>query len=85
MSTKVTFGLGLALLVAGPTAQAYVGPGLGAGTIGVVLGILGAIFVALFGILYYPVKRRLKKRKQPEGSGDDSDTQRQKPQQEGGA
>lgn len=42
-------------------AMAYVGPGLGAGTVGVVLGILGSIFIALFALLWYPFKRLLKK------------------------
>lgn len=44
-------------------AEAYVGPGLGAGTIGVILGFLASIFLALFAILWYPIKRFLKKRK----------------------
>lgn len=45
-------------------AQAYIGPGLGAGTVGVVLGILGSIFLTLLAIIYYPIKRMLKKRKE---------------------
>lgn len=44
-------------------ALAYVGPGLGAGTVGVVLGILGAILLGLFAVLYYPIKRVLKRKK----------------------
>ena len=44
-------------------AQAYIGPGLGAGTVGVVLGILGSIFLTLLAVIYYPIKRLLKKRK----------------------
>lgn len=42
-------------------AHAYVGPGLGAGAIGVVLGLIGSIFIALFAILWYPLKRLLQK------------------------
>lgn len=41
--------------------MAYVGPGLGAGTITVLLGILGSIFVAIFAFLWYPFKRLIKK------------------------
>jgi len=41
-------------------AQAYIGPGLGAGTVAVVLGILGSIFLALLAIIYYPIKRMFK-------------------------
>lgn len=44
-------------------AQAYIGPGLGAGTVGVVLGILGSVFLTVLAIIYYPIKRMLKKRK----------------------
>ena len=44
-------------------AEAYIGPGMGAGSIGVVLGVLLAIGLALFAILWYPLKRMLKKKK----------------------
>ena len=44
-------------------AHAYIGPGAGAGTIAVVLGILASIVMAFFAILWYPIKRFVKKRK----------------------
>jgi hypothetical protein len=44
-------------------AQAYVGPGVGAGTIAIVLGILTSIFLAFVGIVWYPIKRLIKRRK----------------------
>ena len=44
-------------------AHAYIGPGMGLGVIGVVLGILLAIVLAFFSILWYPVKRLLAKRR----------------------
>ncbi len=40
-------------------AFAYVGPGLGAGTLGVVFGLLGSIFLALFAFIWYPIKRMI--------------------------
>lgn len=43
--------------------QAYIGPGLGAGTVGVVLGVIASIFLTLLAIIYYPIKRLLKKRR----------------------
>ena len=52
----------LALLVPS-VSQAYLGPGVGVGTIGVVLGVLIAIFLAIVGIFWYPLKRLLKKHK----------------------
>ena len=45
-------------------ANAYIGPGLGAGTIGVILGIVGSLFIALFAIIWYPLKRLFKKKKE---------------------
>ena len=44
-------------------AYAYIGPGIGGGLIAAVLGVVGAVLLALFGILYYPIKRMLKNRK----------------------
>ena len=44
-------------------AYAYIGPGMGGGVIAAVLGVIGAVLLALFGILYYPIKRMLKNRK----------------------
>ncbi len=44
-------------------AQAYIGPGMGAGAIAVTLGVIGSIFLAIFAVLYYPIKRMLKKNK----------------------
>ena len=55
---RVVFWLALALLPV--AAQAYVGPGAGAGAIAVVLGILSAIFFAFVGIVWYPIKRLLR-------------------------
>jgi hypothetical protein len=44
-------------------AQAYIGPGVGAGAVAAVLGVLGSIFLAIVAVLYYPIKRMLKGRK----------------------
>lgn len=45
-------------------SYAYIGPGMGGGVIAITLGFIAAIFLALFGILYYPIKRALKIRKE---------------------
>ena len=42
---------------------AYVGPGIGAGTLAIVLGFIASIFLAIFAVLWYPLKRLLRKRK----------------------
>jgi len=52
----------LAILLASP-AHAYIGPGVGAGTIAVVLGVIASIFLAFVAILWYPLKRLVKRRK----------------------
>lgn len=48
------------VLAGSDAAYAYVGPGLGAGLIATIFGILGAIFLALMSIVWYPVKRLLR-------------------------
>ena len=42
---------------------AYLGPGVGGGVIAATIGFIVAIFAALFGLIWFPVKRLLKKRK----------------------
>ena len=42
------------------TAHAYIGPGIGSGVIGVVLGILTALFLAMTALIWYPLKRLYK-------------------------
>ena len=42
---------------------AYIGPGMGGGVIAAIFGIIAAFFLGLWGILYYPIKRALKKQK----------------------
>ncbi|MFP4000234.1 MAG: hypothetical protein ACLFNW_12865 [Desulfobacterales bacterium] len=40
-------------------AHAYVGPGLGAGTLAVIAGIFVSVFLAVFAVVWYPLKRIL--------------------------
>ena len=46
------------------TSFAYLGPGVGGGVIVATIGIIVAIFAALFGLIWFPIKRLLKKRKE---------------------
>ncbi len=41
-------------------AHAYVGPGLGLGALGVVLGLLLSVALAVLGVFWYPLKRLLR-------------------------
>jgi Na+-driven multidrug efflux pump len=49
--------LAILLMVLPEAAMAYTGPGLGLGAIGAALGIVGAVFLGLLSIIWYPVKR----------------------------
>jgi hypothetical protein len=49
----------MCLVAIAEPAAAYIGPGVGAGLIATVLGILTAICLALFAVIWYPIKRLL--------------------------
>ena len=56
-------------------SYAYLGPGMGGGLIVAIIGFFVAILLGLWGVLYYPIKRALKERKDnkialKESSGD---------------
>ncbi len=53
----------LSLFLASLPAYAYVGPGMGGGVIAAIIGFFAAILLGLWGVLYYPIKRALKNRK----------------------
>jgi hypothetical protein len=42
-------------------AFAYTGPGLGLGAIGVALGLVGSLILAIASVLWYPVKRLVRR------------------------
>lgn len=44
-------------------SHGYIGPGMGGGAIAAIIGFFAAILLGLWGILYYPIKRALKNRK----------------------
>jgi len=44
-------------------SYAYIGPGMSGGAIVAIIGFFAAILLGLWGILYYPIKRALKNRK----------------------
>jgi hypothetical protein len=70
-------GIGLALIA--PAAEAYVGPGLGVGVVGTLLGAVAVVFLALAGLVWYPVKRLLGRRKPPEAVSDDGPPRPEEP------
>ena len=46
------------------SSHAYLGPGVAGGVIAATLGVIIAIAAAVFGLIWFPVKRLLKKRKE---------------------
>lgn len=54
--------LALVALVAAP-AHAYAGPGAGLSMIGSLVALVGAVLAGIFGFVWFPIKRLLKKRK----------------------
>ena len=59
------------LLVPSP-AFAYIGPGVAAGAIASVFGVLGSIVLGIFAVIYYPIKRVLKRRKKAKRIGEEA-------------
>lgn len=60
--------------LSGP-ALAYVGPGAGLGAIGAALGLLAAVVMAVGVILFWPIRRllrRIKRKQSVEAGGADS-------------
>jgi len=60
---KIVFFCSL-LIITSP-ASAYIGPGGGISAIGTIIAAIAAVFVVLFGFIWYPVKRLLKKMRPP--------------------
>ena len=69
MNKSVLF---LSLFLISLPSYAYIGPGMGGGVIAAIVGFFAAILLGLWGILYYPIKRALKKRKDKKMSLKDS-------------
>ena len=53
----------LLLTLSASPAAAYIGPGAGISVLGSLLGILATIFVAIGVILFWPIKKLMKRRK----------------------
>jgi len=69
MNKSVLF---LSLFLISLPSYAYIGPGMGGGVIAAIVGFFAAILLGLWGILYYPIKRALKNRKDKKMSLKDS-------------
>tara|TARA_B100000427_G_C15134291_1_gene431600 strand:+ start:115 stop:336 length:222 start_codon:yes stop_codon:yes gene_type:complete len=61
----------LFLLLIPLPSYAYIGPGMSGGAIVAIVGFFAAILLGLFGILYYPIKRAFKNRKDKKMSSEE--------------
>ena len=67
--------LTISLFLISMPSYAYIGPGMGGGVIAAIVGFFAAILLGLWGILYYPIKRALKNRKDKKMLSKESDNQ----------
>ena len=58
-----SFWLAALCLLAPSVAHAYVGPGAGISAVGSLLALVAAVIVAIFGFLWFPIKRLMRKKK----------------------
>lgn len=58
----------LFLVLMPSTAEAYIGPGLGLGTIGIIIGVLVSSLLILISIVWLPLKRLIKWLRRPKDS-----------------
>jgi len=72
MSQNITLKLPalLLLVLLSSSAFAYVGPGAGISVLGSLLSILATIVVAIGAIIFWPVRKYMKRRKARLGSED---------------
>jgi len=53
----------IVLALVATSADAYMGPGAGLGMLGSVVAVIGAILIAVFGLLVLPIRMIMKKRR----------------------
>ena len=63
--------VGLVAMCLSASAMAYIGPGSGLGALGVLVGVIGAVILAIISFFWYPLKRLLGAKKQAEESSEE--------------
>jgi len=61
----------VAMLACSEPALAYVGPGAGLTVIGSLIALVTAVVAGIFGFVWYPLKRLLKRGKKPTPGADE--------------
>jgi hypothetical protein len=49
-------------------AEAYVGPGSGLAALGTLVALLGAVLLGIFGFMWFPIKRMLRRKRKDDPS-----------------
>ena len=85
--SRAVGALGVMLLAAVycSAAHAYVGPGAGLGVIGTLIAFVGTVLLAIVGFVWYPIKRVLRKKRQPNQQLSERTVAREESTQEQGA
>ena len=58
---KVLINLSIFVIISTP-AFAYLGPGMGGGILVATLGVVIALFAAVFGLIWFPLKKLFRKK-----------------------
>jgi hypothetical protein len=67
MTSGLLFAAGLGVLTP-VTAMAYIGPGAGLGAVAITLALAVGIILLAVGLIWYPLKRLIKKRNMKKGN-----------------
>ena len=62
-AARTNVAVAIALFAVSSPVAAYVGPGAGLSALGSLFALLAAIVVAIFGFLWYPIKRLIGRRR----------------------
>ena len=73
MNKQILYMALAVLVVFSESAYAYIGPGLGAGTVAIILGILVSIVLGILAVFWYPIKRFYRNLKGQKAQEDDGD------------
>ncbi len=79
MKLKIILMAMFMVLCYSPNTYAYVGPGMGLGVIGTLLGVLFSIVLAIIALFWYPLKRLLGLGNKRKKIGDDSIPEKHSP------
>ncbi len=80
ITRKLLIIICLVLTVLSKPVYAYIGPGLGAGALLSVAALVLGFVLLFFALIWFPLKRMLRKRRQTETKGSVEDTQESRDQ-----